>query len=251
MSSLSTSDSLKNTFGATQRRDSWWAHPLSVFLGLTIFGIYTTWAALKGTDYRYGNYLSPFYSPLILLDWWKWSPAILILWAPLGFRATCYYFRKAYYRAFFMDPPACAVGEIRGLRYSGETKWPFVLQNLHRFFFYLAVILAIFLWADVYEAFHFEDGIGVGVGTLVILADVTLLSFYIFSCHAFRHLIGGSLNCFSCKLKPRPRYRAWKLITYINENHGAWGWISLATVGFADLYVRLCAMGIITDWRIF
>ena len=39
------------------------------------------------------------------------APAILVLWIQVLFRATCYYFRGAYYKAFFLDPPACAVGE--------------------------------------------------------------------------------------------------------------------------------------------
>ena len=72
--------------------------------------------------------ISPFYSPLILflppvLAWV--SPAFLILWAPAGFRVTCYYYRKAYYRAFFLDPVACAVGEpssFCGFHRAGNTR---------------------------------------------------------------------------------------------------------------------------------
>jgi hypothetical protein len=59
------------------------------------------------------GYLSPLFSPLIAPGWLPWfiSPGLLILWIPLGFRATCYYYRKAYYRFYFADPPGCAVGE--------------------------------------------------------------------------------------------------------------------------------------------
>ncbi|MBI4124844.1 MAG: succinate dehydrogenase [Deltaproteobacteria bacterium] len=237
-------------FAQTQRRDMWWLQPALVALGLTLFGVYATWAALQGEHYRFGPYLSPFYSPLILLDWWKFSPAILILWAPLGFRATCYYYRKAYYRSFFADPPACAVGEFRGEKYKGETAFPFILQNLHRFFFYLAAIVLCFLWLDVYEAFRFDEKFGVGVGTLVLFSNTLFLSLYTFSCHSFRHLIGGDLNCFSCGLAAKTKYQAWKGVSVLNQNHMLWAWISLFTVGFADLYVRLCAMGIINDIRI-
>ena len=44
-------------------------------------------------------------------DWYPLSPALLILVFPLGFRMTCYYYRKAYYRSFWLSPPACAVAE--------------------------------------------------------------------------------------------------------------------------------------------
>jgi len=30
----------------------------------------------------------------------------------------------------------------------------------------------------------------------------------------------------------------------------SWAWASLVAVAFADLYVRLCAMGIWSDWRL-
>lgn len=238
-------------FAQTERRDKWWIEPLLVATGLTLFGIYSTWAAFQGKNYQFGPYLSPFYSPLLLLHWWPFSPAILILWMPLGFRATCYYYRKSYYRAFFMDPPACAVGEFRGTRYKGETSFPFILQNLHRFFFYLAVLVIIFLWCDVYEAFWFDEKFGVGVGTLVLLFNTTFLSLYTFSCHSFRHLIGGGLDCFSCSAGAKAKHQVWKKVSVLNENHMLWAWISLATVGLADVYVRLCAMGIVHDVRLF
>lgn len=239
------------SFAQTERRDAWWLQPILVATGLTLFGIYSTWAAFQGNNYRFGPYLSPFYSPLVLLNWWPFSPAILILWAPLGFRATCYYYRKAYYRAFFMDPPACAVGEFRKHQYKGETTFPFILQNLHRFFFYLAVVVLTFLWLDVYEAFWFEKTFGIGVGTLVLFFNTLFLSLYTFSCHSFRHLIGGNLNCFSCSPSSKVKHKAWEKVSALNKNHMLWAWISLFTVGLADLYVRLCAMGIIHDMRLF
>lgn len=237
-------------FAKTERKDLWWAQPSLVFLGLTAFAIYSTWAALQGNNYQFGPYLSPFYSPLFLFDWWHWSPAFLILWAPLGFRATCYYYRKAYYRSFFLDPPACAVGEFGENRYSGETQFPFILQNLHRFFFYLASLILIVLWYDVYEALFFDEKFGVGVGTLVLFVNTSFLTLYTFSCHSFRHLIGGHLNCFSSCALNKAKYKTWTKVSILNEHHMLWAWISLCTVGLADLYVRLCAMGIIHDVRL-
>src|SRR5580765_6578783 len=149
-------------FGESERRDLWWLQPLVQATALLILGAYATWAALQGVHYEFGNYLSPFYSPLLKPKWWPLSPALLVLGAPLGFRGTCYYYRKAYYRAFFADPTACAVGEPwKG--YRGERSFPFVLQNLHRYLIYLAIPLLFFLWSDVFRAFNFDGHFGIGI----------------------------------------------------------------------------------------
>ena len=115
-------------FGGTLRRDLWWLQPVATFLGLGAFIVYSTWAAFQNAHYEYGPYLSPMSSPLLFGDsphawfgaqpaFWPsflpFSPALLILWAPGGFRFTCYYYRGAYYKAFWADPPSCAVGEPR------------------------------------------------------------------------------------------------------------------------------------------
>ena len=120
------------------RRDAWWAQPLGTFLILGAFVVYATWAAFQGNHYEYGPYLSPFYSPLLFGEgphswfgpvpgWWPgaipFSAALLILWAPGGFRFTCYYYRGAYYKAFWADPPSCTVGEPRK-KYRGENSFP-------------------------------------------------------------------------------------------------------------------------------
>jgi hypothetical protein len=216
------------------------------------FGVYATLRALEGKFYAWGPYLSPFYSPLIdeHHQWWKLSPALLILGGPLGFRATCYYYRKAYYRAFFLDPPGCAVGEGRH-SYSGETKFPFILQNLHRYFLYLAIIFLVFLWKDAIQAFFFDGKFGIGVGTLVMLVNIGLLSTYTLSCHSLRHLAGGKLDCFSCSRFGKPRYKAWRGISVLNERHMLFAWLSLFSVGLTDLYIRLVSSGAIQDVRLF
>src|SRR5487761_1068636 len=90
------------TWGQTMRRDLWWVQPLVVFLALSIFIVYATWAAFQGDFYRFGPYLSPFYSPELWGSAPAWliiSPAFFILWAPGGFRVSCYYSRGAYYKA--------------------------------------------------------------------------------------------------------------------------------------------------------
>jgi hypothetical protein len=239
-------------FGETARRDRWWVSPLVTFTVLGSFVVYTTWASLQGDHYAYGNYLSPFYSPLIKLGFWPFSPAILIAGFPLLFRATCYYYRKAYYRSFFWDPPACAIGEVGSAAskagYRGERRFPFYLLNFHRFFLYAALIVVAFLWVDAIRAFIFDGRFGVAVGSLVLGINVVLLTAYTFSCHSLRHLVGGGVDCFSCS---RARYSVWKTLSRINPNHGMFAWFSLFSVVAADLYVRLLSAGVITDIRFF
>lgn len=239
-------------FGQTQRRDAWWTEGIPVIILLGGFGIYATFRAFEGAYYWSDPYLSPFYSPLIDAShrWWPWSPALLILLFPLGFRVTCYYYRKAYYRAFLLDPPACAVGERAHRNYRGETSFPFILQNIHRYFLYGAVVFLIFLWADAVRAFWYQGHFFIGVGTLVLLVNIIFLTLYLFSCHSLRHLIGGKLDCFSCTAFNKSRHGAWKKASWLNEHHMLFAWISLITVGFADFYVRMVASHMITDFRL-
>jgi len=238
--------------GLTERRDRWWVEPLSVVVVLGLFTLYATARVLWGRYYDTAElglpYLSPFYSPLINAKWWPLSPAILVMWAPLGFRVTCYYYRKAYYRAFFWDPPACAVRDAHR-RYGGERVFPFVLQNSHRFFWFAGGVVLGFLWKDTVGAFIFpvEGGgsaFGIGLGSLILLVTTVLLTGYAFSCHSFRHLVGGRLDCFSCS---RGRYRLWKLVSRENERHARWAWVSLVVVALADLYVWLVSAQVIAD----
>jgi hypothetical protein len=237
-------------FGATMRRDAWWVEPLPVIILLIAFGVYATFRAFENDYYFWEPYLSPFYSPLLKPSWWPFSPAILILGGPLGFRLTCYYYRKAYYRAFFLDPPACAVGEPGQRSYRGETAFPLILQNLHRYFLYLAFIFLFFLWYDAIRAFWFNGHLGVGVGSLVLLGNICLLTLYTFSCHSLRHLVGGKVDCFSCAAFGRGRYNGWRAASKLNEHHMLFAWLSLISVGLADLYIRAVASGAIRDLRL-
>jgi hypothetical protein len=254
-------------FGNTSRRDLWWVQPLLTFLGLSLFVVYATWGAFQGQYYRFGPYLSPFYSPEIFGDaahawfgawprWWpSWAPvsaAVLILWAPGGFRLTCYYYRGAYYKAFWADPPSCTVGEPRK-HYRGERSFPLILQNVHRYFLYLAFFFLVVLTLDVWRALWFtnpttgEVHFGIGVGTLVLAVNVVLLGGYTFGCHSLRHLVGGRVDEIS---KAALRRNSYACVSCLNARHMLFAWMSLFSVMFADLYVRLCAMGIWSDWRI-
>lgn len=254
-------------FGQTARRDAWWLQPAATFLGLAAFIVYSTWAAFQGEHYTHQGYLSPFYSPEIFGDsahswfgpkpsWWPgflpFSPAFLILWAPGGFRLTCYYYRGAYYKAFWGAPPSCTVGELHN-QYSGERSFPLILQNAHRYFLYVALIFLVFLTYDVWRALWFTDPqtgateFGVGVGTIVLALNVTFLGGYTFGCHSLRHLVGGGRDILSSNSL---LLKLWKRVTWFNCRHMRFAWISLFWVGFSDLYVRLCSMGVWTDWRI-
>jgi hypothetical protein len=199
------------------------------------------------------------YSPLLFTarpDWWPaivpFSAAMLILWAPGGFRFTCYYYRGAYYKAFWADPPSCAVGEPRS-SYWGEKKFPLIMQNIHRYFLYIAILFVFILSYDGIRALFFTapDGtkhFGLGVGSLVLIANPVLLGLYTFGCHSFRHLVGGKKDILSTS---PARKTAYDCVSCLNRRHMLWAWISMFYVGFADLYVRLCDMGIWHDWRIF
>jgi hypothetical protein len=257
-------------FGATERTDAWWFLPFLQAFGLIVLIGYANYAAFLGAaHYHYvqegRDYLSPFYSPYLHPSWlpaWL-SPALLILVFPLAFRTTCYYYRKAYYRSFFADPIGCAVGEARK-GYCGEVRFPFLLQNLHRYTLYAALIILVILWVDVVKAFIFtappstavaytrfsEEGgryFAIGGGSLAILASTLTLTLYTFSCHSLRHLIGGKIDCFSCAAAGEPRRKAWSWVSLLNEHHMGWAWGSLFAVCFADFYVRMCSMGVIHD----
>jgi hypothetical protein len=257
-------------FGQTSRKDAWWLGPLlwSVFfiigfgyLGVMIFSPYYYWAE---------PYLTPLASPLFYGEgphallgndppsWWPsylpLIPGVFIALFPAGFRLSCYYYRGAYYKALWADPPACAVGEPRH-DYRGEHKAPLVVMNIHRYFLYFGIALVFFLTYDVILATRFpvapgssETKFGIGLGTLLMAANVVFVALYTFSCHSFRHLIGGVLDIFS---RSPVRKKAWDCVTCINRRHGLWAWCSLYTMCSTDLYIRLLAWGKITDWRIF
>lgn len=248
------------------RTDNWWLSPLVFAL---VFGFFATWAtfrAFQNNYYEVGNYLSPFYSPTIQLKLqimgFNLSPALIILPFPLSFRLSCYYYRKALYRSFAADPLACAVKEpeplykIRWKKYTGERLFPFVAVNFHRYAFYAAAVFMLFLWIDTVKAFFFVDAsgashFGMGLGTLIFLVNVTLLSLYTFSCHSWRHLIGGGQDCYSCSAMNKTRYGLWTKVSFLNEKHGNWAMVSLISVLCTDIYIYLVATKVITDLRFF
>lgn len=242
------------------RGDRWWLAPSVTAVALLAFTVYATWRAFGNADYYAAPYVSPFYSPCLAEncqdmrggpnvalfgDWWTLSPALIFLALPLGFRVTCYYYRKAYYRAFWASPPSCAVAEPHR-RYSGETRLPLILQNSHRYFLYAATVIAVVLTYDTVLGFRnaeYEWG-HMGLGTVIFLVNIVLVWAYTLSCHSCRHIVGGRLKHFS---RHPVRYRLWGWVSRLNGRHMALAWASLISLALADLYVYLLAIEAFSD----
>jgi hypothetical protein len=251
----------------TLRTDKWWLQPALTFSVLILFVIYATFRAFENKHYFAEPLISPFYSPClstvcvegashfgtpigsITLFGLLVSPSLFILIFPLGFRMTCYYYRKSYYRSFWMSPPACAVAEPHKT-YTGETRAPLILQNGHRWFFYAGVVFNILLTYDALITFKNPEGQWghMSVGTLVLLLNASFLWLYSASCHTCRHTIGGRMKHFS---KHPVRYKAWTIVSRLNHYHPNFAWVSLLWVAFTDFYVRQVASGAITNYYFF
>lgn len=245
--------------GATSRRDRWWVQPFLVVTALSLFGVYTLVRVITSTGYPgiYANgahLQSPMFSPNLAgifgfhttLPW-----SLLVLWAPLGMRTTCYYYRKSIYRSYFLAPPACAVAGVARRKYTGETRLPLVFMNLHRIFFYFAAIVVGFLAYDAVRGLFYSTAtgteFGVSVGSGIMIVNVICLSGYTFGCNSFRHIVGGNLNCFSCSSGAKTRHGIWQKVTVLNVRHSQWAWISMFTVWGTDLYIWLASSGVFTD----
>lgn len=240
-----------------RRRRPEWVEPALVATVFGLFVLYSLWESFFHMQGTYHNYVSPFFSPQV----GKWFgfrvfTALPVVWVPFLFRATCYYYRREYNRAWFWHPSGCAARDPGNRPYRGERRFPFSWTNLHRYFWYLAVIVLIFLWKDTVVAFFFRGGFEVRVGSLLMLINALLLTFYTFSCHAFRHLVGGGKDCYSCVLGSKQgqattSYGLWTRVSRWNQRHGTWAWASLFSVWVVALYIRLLIMGVIHDARLF
>jgi hypothetical protein len=144
------------------------------------------------------------------------------------------------------------VGEPRH-DYRGEAKAPLIIQNLHRYALYFALIFVVLLAHDAWNGLWFNDPatghmkFGIGVGSLILILNVVLIAGYTFGCHSLRHLVGGFLDQIS---RNPVRKRVYDCVSCLNRGHPRWAWFSLFGVALTDVYVRLCSMGVITDWRI-
>ncbi len=245
----------------TLRTDRWWNAPALTVALLTAWVAYAVVRAFMQKWYwvEDNHYLTPFYSPCVstgctpeaahfgrFVPNWPILPYAILSLPFLGlFRLTCYYYRRAYYRSFWGSPPACAVPDLHKT-YKGESRFPLILQNSHRYFFYAAVLLSVINTWDALLAFHSPGGFGFGLGNLILLGNVILLWAYTASCHSCRHIIGGRLRHFS---KHPLRYRAWGFVSTLNGRHMQLAWITLGTLVLTDAYIMAVSAGWISDLR--
>jgi hypothetical protein len=130
-------------------------------------------------------------------------------------------------------------------KYTGETRL-LLIQNLHRFALYAALVFILILGWDALIAFRRHGELGIGVGSVILTINVVLIASYTFGCHSLRHLVGGRKDCMSCG-KNTLAHGTWKKVSWFNARHMQFAWASLLWVMITDLYVRLVSMGVITD----
>jgi len=245
----------------TLRTDRWWFPPLVTFVGLAAWVLYATVRVFMHKWYFVSDYhyLTPFYSPCLtdrcvegsaefgtpLPSAWFIPEAAFTLPFLLLFRLTCYYYRKAYYRAFWLSPPACAVPDGHQ-KYTGETRFPLIFQNIHRYAFYAAGIISLINTWDAIRAFHSPSGFGFGLGNIILVGNVVMLWAYTLSCHSCRHIAGGRLKHFS---KHPLRYRFWTIVSKLNTRHMLLAWTTLGTLALTDFYVMAVSAHWFSDLR--
>ena len=256
-----------NGLGRTNRIDNWWSQPLAMGIGLTAALVYTFWRLFinpQEISYEVDGsvVMSQIFSPNILewelfgLNQWdhpSWvNAAVLVLWIPFGFRGTCYYMRRVYYRTFFASPAGCWVDEPeinKMIGYKGEKRL-FIVNNLHRYFLYAAMIIIVIKWWDVTHTMTFDGGIGVSIGTFVMGIEAFLLTMYVTSCHALRHLAGGMLDRWTTPIA-KIRGKIFERVSIANRSHGFWFWTSLTFVFLGDLWVLAVTSGKVSDMALF
>ena len=132
--------------------------------------------------------------------------------------------------------------------YSGETRFPLIFQNIHRWFWYAALLVSAVLTYDAVLTFRdTHDHWGhAGLGTVIFVVNIVLIWLYTLSCHSCRHLIGGRLRHFS---KHPTRYWLWTHVSKLNTRHMQLAWTTLATLFVTDAYIALVSSGAIGDLR--
>lgn len=245
------------------RRDNWRRAPLLTVIGLLAWMAYVTVRIMTQEHYWVEDfhYLTPFFSPCVTESchanaalFGRFLPefpplipfAIFTLPLLFLFRFTCYYYRKAYWRSFANRPRGCAIPD-KSTPYKGESKWPMIINNSHRYFFYVAVIISCINTYDAILAFHSPGGFGIGLGTIIIWLNVILLWAYTLSCHSCRHILLGRINHFS---RHPARYQFWQVVSKLNTHHMQLAWTTLGTLMLTDAYIALVSAGTITDLRI-
>ena len=200
-----------------------------------------SWALVTYPVSPINGYIDPFY-----------SPTVLIVPIPGLFRLTCYAYRKDYHRHLFHHPLACENAEraeTARRKYTGEKNAVFLFENVHRYMLYAGILLLPFFYYDFIISLTYANSLR--IGSLVLLANALALTAWTLSCHAFRHLIGGNIDCYSCANAGGARNSIWRVQSWWNSHHEALAWISLLTIFFTDLYLRAITAGIPLDHVLF
>jgi len=206
------------------------------FIALLVVGF---WALMAFPVAEFSGYIDPFY-----------SPTILIVPLPGLFRLTCYAYRKDYHRHLFNHPLGClnpnrADPETR--KYTGERNAIFQVENFHRYFLYAGIAILPFFYYDFVHSLGVSGGYALRLGSILLLINALTLTAWTLSCHAFRHLIGGNVDCYSCVAAGGLRKNVYERQSWLNKHHEALAWVSLLTIFFADLYLRGLAAGLPID----
>lgn len=212
-----------------------WGFLFILFLSVVALYLYR----INGTQ----GYIDPFYSPTLAI-----IPLIAL------FRISCYAYRKDYHRHVFKHPMACKAGErldSSSRTYKGETGI-FLLNNFHRYFFYIGLgVLPFFYW-DFYQSLIYYPGyVTLRLGSLILLANAIMLTLWTVSCHAFRHLSGGYIDCYGCKAGGRGIKKFFNGQSRLNLHHEQFAFLSLIVVVGVDLYIRGLIYGLPIDFTFF
>ena len=121
------------------------------------------------------------------------------------------------------------------------------VQNVHRITMYFALMYIVVFFYDAYLSFFRGGEFGVGVGSILLLMNPILLGAYSFGCHSIRHLVSGRRDCYSCNLGGELSHKNGKIVTWLNQRHERFAWLSMIWIMIADFYVRMVSMGYIND----
>ena len=203
----------ESRLGSTLRRDAWWTELLPVIIVLGGFGLYATLRAFEGAFYSLGTLSFAF---LFSADR---SAASLVA----AFSRAAGARRPARVSRHLLLLPQSLLPRIfsrsAGLRRGRASQAQISRRDQHflsssRMSTATFYTWPLFFWAfcgtTPIKGFFFDGQFGIGVGSLILLFNVILLSFYTLSCHSLRHLAGGKMDCFSCATFGSQRAAAWK-----------------------------------------